>query len=78
LSSDGSGNAAARLEQMKQCYAPVSSKTMTSWMPVGVVRKPDKRILNSESCHFHDLNSGALVRAATWARRTHARASIDK
>ena len=54
---------------MKQCVAPVSSKTVTRRGPCRVQRDPDKSGLNVGLLRCHAWNSGMAVRAAMLARQ---------
>ena len=62
---------------MKQCVAPVSSKTVTRRGPCSVQRYPDNRGLNVGLLRSHSLNVGVAVSVAGLACQAAAKASIE-
>ena len=62
---------------MKQCVAPVSSRTVTRRGPCAVPRNPDRRGLNVGLLRSHARNSGMSVSVANRACQASARASTE-
>ena len=62
---------------MKQCVAPVSSKTVTRQGPCAVQRYPDRRGLKVWLPRAHAWNSGIAVRVARRACQAVAKSSTD-